>query len=173
MQNGIYEIGKWMNRNRLKLNQDKTEFIMIGSEQQLKKMIYTSITVSREEIGSKNSVRNLGCLFDAEMKMHAHIHNILKVGYYQLRQLKVLRRCLTSKTANTLVVSLVFSKLDFCNSLLYGIPECLIKKLQLLQNACARLVTGVKKYDHITDALRKLHWLPIEARVRYKILLSV
>ena len=79
MQNGIYEIGKWMNRNRLKLNQDKTEFIMIGSAQQLKKMIYTSITVSGEEIESKNSVRNLGCLFDAEMKMHAHVHNILNV----------------------------------------------------------------------------------------------
>ena len=146
---------------------------MSGSVQQLRKITYTSITVSGVEIESKNSLRNLGCFFYAEMKMHDYVQDILKVGYYQLSQLKVLRRCLTPKTTNTLVVSLVLSKLDYCNSLLCGIPECLIKKLQLLQNACARFVTGVKKYDHITNALRKLHWLSIESRVKYKIMLWV
>ena len=173
IENGIVEIGKWMNRNKLKLNKEKTEFIMIGSAQQLRKMQYSSITVAGDVIESRSNVRNLGCFFDNEMKMHIHVHYILKCGYYQLRQLYILRGCLTPKTANTLVVSLIFSKLDYCNALLFGIPDVLLNKLQKLQNACARFVTKRRKYDNISDALRELHWLPVCARIEFKILIWV
>ena len=78
-----------------------------------------------------------------------------------------------SKTANTLVVTLIFSKLDYCNALLFGIPDVLLDKLQKLQNACARFVTKRRKFDHISDALRELHWLPIRARIEFKILIWV
>ena len=90
IENGIEEIGKWMNRNKLKLNKDKTEFIMIGTSQQLQKMQYSSITVAGEAIEGKESVRNLGCFFDNDMKMNIHVQHILKCGYFQLRQLSVL-----------------------------------------------------------------------------------
>ena len=87
IENGIGTIGKWMNQNKLKLNKDKTEFIMIGSSQQLRKMQYSSIEVAGEVIEGKGSVRNLGSHFDNEMKMHIHVQHVLKCGYYQLRQL--------------------------------------------------------------------------------------
>ena len=173
MENGISEIGNWMNRNRLKLNKEKTEFLMIGTSQQLRKMQYSSIRVAGDVIECKSSVRNLGSFFDNEMKMHTHVHYILKCGYYQLRQLNVIRRCLTSKTATTLIVSIIFSKLDYCNALLYGIPDGLLTKLQKLQNACARFVTKRRKFDSISDALRELHWLPVRARIEFKILVWV
>ena len=65
----------------------------------------------------------------------------------------------------------VTSRLDYCNALLYGLPETLLQKLQRVQNAAARLVTGTRKYEHITPVLKELHWLPIKQRIEYKILL--
>lgn len=71
----------------------------------------------------------------------------------------------------TLVHAYVTSRLDYCNSLLYGISRELINKLQKVQNAAARLVTGTRKFEHITPVLKELHWLPIEERIKYKVLL--
>ena len=61
--------------------------------------------------------------------------------------------------------------LDYCNSLLHGLPSKVLKQLQYVQNTAARIVTGVSRRDHITPVLYQLHWLPIESRILYKILL--
>ena len=67
----------------------------------------------------------------------------------------------------------VTTRLDDLNSLLYGMPDYIIKRLQRLLNAAARIITNLRKYDHITDAMKKLHWLPIESRIHYKVLVLV
>jgi hypothetical protein len=69
----------------------------------------------------------------------------------------------------TLVMTLVISKIDNCNSLLVGLPKYLISRLQNVQNAAARVVVGARKYEHITPILKDLHWLPIELRITFKI----
>ena len=173
LENGIELVGRWMNKNKLKLNKSKTEFIMIGTKSQLQKMSFAEINISGENIQNKEHVRNLGCIFDNELKMKNHVHHILKSGYYQLRQLRVIRKCLTKDSAKTLVVSLIFSRFDYCNALLYGISEDLLDKLQLLQHACARFITGKRKFDHISETLKSLHWLPVRSRIKYKIILWV
>ena len=64
--------------------------------------------------------------------------------------------------------------MDYCNSLLFGISDCLLKKLQRVQNAAARLVTCTRKFDHVTPLLRDtLHWLPIKQRIQYKLAMLV
>ena len=94
-----------------------------------------------------------------------------RTSYYQLRQLRVIRRSLTTRACTQLVHALVNSRLDYCNSLLYGTSKRNIDKLQRLQNSLARAVTGTGASEHITPVLKKLHWLPITARIHYKIAL--
>lgn len=77
---------------------------------------------------------------------------------------------LTQKAAQVMVQALVISRLDYCNSLLIGLPACAIRPLQLIQNAAARLVFNLPKFSHTTPLLRSLHWLPIAARIRFKTL---
>ena len=89
--------------------------------------------------------------------------------FFQLCQMRTVRSMLTNETTVTLIHAFISSRLDYCNSLLYGISSTLLRRLQSIQNAAVRLVTGAKKFDHITPVLRKLHWLPIRQLVAYKL----
>jgi hypothetical protein len=84
--------------------------------------------------------------------------------------LSKIRNYITRQSANTVAVSLVLSRLDYCNSLLAGLPQTQIKRLQAAQNAAARVVTGSRMSDHITPILNDLHWLPVSQRIRHKVL---
>ena len=96
-----------------------------------------------------------------------------KLRSFHLRNIGHVRKRLTESTAKQLVQSLVISRLDYCNNLLRGLPSEMLAKLQLVQNNAARLITRTKRRDHITPVLIKLHWLPIKARIDFKILLFV
>ena len=165
----ISAVSSWMTANRLKLNSDKTEFIMIGTKRQLAKMNFGSITIDNETIKSRPAVRILGVIFDSEMKMNAHVTQTVRKCYGKIREIASIRRYITFQVAQTLVQSMVMSHLDYGNSLLYGISEHLLTKLQRVQNAAARVILGYTKYDHITPGLVKLHWLPIKYRILFKI----
>jgi len=89
-------------------------------------------------------------------------------GYYHLRQLRPLTRSLSSVAAETVIHAFMASRFDYCNALLYGISDKLMRRLQSVQNAATRLVTGVRRYEHITPILRQLHWLPVRQRVLFK-----
>jgi len=91
---------------------------------------------------------------------------VCRTGYYQLRPLV---RCLYEDAAKILIQAFINARLDYCNSLYFGIADSLMSRLQSVQNAAARLVTGVRRCDHITPALRQLHWLPVRRRVDFKI----
>ena len=69
----------------------------------------------------------------------------------------------------SLVIALVFSRLDYCNSVLAGVPANLIRRLQSVQNAATRLIFGIRRSDHITDALASLHWLRVPERILFKV----
>jgi len=75
--------------------------------------------------------------------------------------------------AKTLIHAFVSSRLDYCNSLLIGVADCVIWKLQGVQHAAARMITGTHKFDHVTSILRGLHWLPVTQRIQYKIAMLV
>ena len=95
---------------------------------------------------------------------------LLRSCFFHIRSLSKVRPYITYKAASSIAVCLILSKLDYCNSLLSGLPQKQIKRLQAVQNAAARTVMKCKKTDHITPILRQLHWLPIQKRIRHKIL---
>ena len=103
--------------------------------------------------------------------MAAHVHQTCRACYYHLKNIASIRSCLTEQAAIRLVHSLVVSRLDYANALLFGITDVLIGKLQRVQNHAARLVVRCDRRDHITPILKKLHWLPVKQRVTYKIIL--
>ena len=102
--------------------------------------------------------------------MKAHVNQICRASYMNTSNISAIRRMLTKEAAETLVHAFVSSWLDYCNSLLYGLPASTLNKLQLIQNHAARVVTGARKYDRITPVLRELHWLPVSQRIAFKLL---
>ena len=89
----------------------------------------------------------------------------------QLKNIADIRRYLEKQAAEKLIHAFFGSRLDYCNSLLVGIPETSLAKLQRVQNIAARILTGTRKYDHMTPVFYKLHWLPVKYRIEYKIIL--
>ena len=120
-----------------------------------------------------NQVKNLGVILDAEMSMRPRVNQIVKSAYYHLRAISRIQRHLDHKTRVSIVQTLVISRLDYANSILAGLPQTLLRKLQLVQNNAARLVSRTRRREHITPVLRQLHWLPVHKRIAHKILMLV
>ena len=105
--------------------------------------------------------------------MKPHINAVCKRAFHELHNINCIRGSLDQEAASDLIHAYVTSHLDHCNALLYGLPKCSIMKLQKVQNAAARSLTGLHKYEHITPVLTRLHWLPVEARKEFKLLTIV
>ena len=173
IQNCVKDIKQWMATNFLKLNEDKTEILVISKTSKLAESVKAKIspvTISDCVVESKDHVRNLGVVFDSVCDLEKHIRNVCKGAYYQIRNISLIRKYLDTDATKSLVHAYVTSRLDYCNSLLFGLPKELLNKLQRVQNTAARLITRTKKYDHITPVLKELHWLPIDQRIKFKLL---
>ena len=168
----IDKLRVWMNSNKLKLNDDKTEFMILGSPNSLKQVKTESIRIWDFNIKAVASVRNIGTMFDSQMKMEVQVRSMCKSAWYHLYNISKVRRLLTLDQTKTVIHAYVTSKIDSNNALLSGLPTCLLHKLQLVQNAAARVVTRNKKGDHVTPLLIELHWLPVDKRILYKIMLT-
>ena len=167
----IKDIKLWMTVNKLKLNDDKTEFLVITSKYHQSKPITDSLQIASSNINASANARNLGIVFDNTLSMENHIKNVCKSTYFQIRNISQIRKVLDDDTAATLIHALVTSRLDNGNSLLYGITEQQLYKLQRAQNAAARMLTRTRKFDHISPVLQRLHWLPVRYRIHFKIIL--
>jgi len=99
---------------------------------------------------------------DSHVTIADHVTAVCRAAYFQLRQLRLITRSLTVDAAKMLVQSFITCHLDYCNALFRGITDTLLRRLQSVQNAAARLVTGTRRRDHITPVLRQLHWLPVK-----------
>ena len=123
LESTISQVSSGMTQNKLKMNEAKTEFIVFGTRKQVSKVKQSAISVGGENIESKKCVRNLGAMFDTELKMAEHVSYVVKVGFFQLRQLRTIRKFLTPMALKILVHACVISRIDYANALLYGIPE--------------------------------------------------
>ena len=120
------------------------------------------------------TVNDLGVTIDGPLTMREHVQRICRASYYQLRQLRVVRNSLSTDVCVMLVHAFVSSRLDYCNSLLAGVSDELVNKLQSVLHSVARLVLRKRKFDPVSIDLReRLHWLPIRQRIQYKLGLLV
>ncbi len=169
----ITDIRIWLISQKLKFNDLKTEFLIIGTRQQLKKIEINSVRVGDVDIKPVESVRDLDAWFDEHMSMEVHVGKICSKAFRSLYNIRQIRKFLSQETTKTLVHAFVTSHLDYCNSLLFGIPQCQFQRLQRVLNAAARMICFTPRSAHITPVLMYLHWLPIKFRVDFKIALLV
>ena len=127
--------------DKLKRNDDKTAFIINGSRQQVEKVSVAELSVGDISVAPASTARNLGVLFDRNLKFDAQITKTCCAGYYYLYNIRKIRKYLTLDSTRCLVHALVMGRVYYCNSLLYGLPRNVINKLQRLQNMTARLIT--------------------------------
>ena len=160
----------WMSENFLKLNEDKTEVLIIGSSEQ-KTII--SRQLGNLAVDSNGTVKNLGVIIDSDLNFNSHISYVTKTAFFHLRNIARIRAYLSLDDAKTLTHAFVFSRLDYCNALFSGLPKKTTDRLQLVQNAAARVLTKTKMREHITPVLASLHWLPVVFRIDFKVLLLV
>lgn len=163
-------INTWMNENKLKMNGSKTEFIMFGSRQQLAKCSTRVVDIAGDQIERQECIRYLGAFLDETLKFKEHVRRKCRTAMINYFKIKSIRKYLTKEATEILVLSLVISHLDYCNVILYGIAQCELNKLQRIQNMCAKLVLFRSKYDSSKQALFDLHWLPVKARITFKML---
>ena len=171
MESCLQDVKSWMISNKLKMNNSKTECIVISSYQQLGKINLTSISVGKHRITVLDDIRNLGAYFDKNLSMKTHVDAKCTAAFHQLYSLRRIRKYLSHQATESPIHAFIFSHIDYCNGLLNGASKHLINKLQRIQNMAARLVYKLPKFSHITPLLINLHWLPVEYCIKYKILL--
>ena len=140
MSTCIESIKAWMSSNRLRLNPSKTELIWLGSSRRLHHCSSTRMRVSDVDLRPVDCVRDLGVPIDSGMTLARHVNHISGVCLFQLRQLRIIRRSLTTDAAHALVCALIHTRIDYCNGLLASSPRYLTDKLQVVLRAAARMV---------------------------------
>ena len=171
VQSCVCEIKSWMQRNKLKLNEEKTEILLISSSHFSSKVFATVFKVDDTCIVPKSSVRNIGVVFDKQMSMKQQINVICRSAIFHLRNIGGIRKYINRKACEQLVHAFITSRLDYGNSLLFGLPDIHLKRLQRILHIAARIITLTPASEHITPILKTLHWLPVHQRINYKILL--
>ena len=154
----------------LKLNDSKTELMLVTSNRS--KHLHnlpTSITIGNAQITFKLSVKNFGFTLDCHLTMNAHVSNIARTCYFELRRLASIHRFLTSTATATLVYAFVLSRIDYCNSLLFGSTHDVVSHLQRIQNYAARVILRLPMSSSVTIHLKSLFWLPVKVRSTYEI----
>ena len=161
----------WMSSNRLSLNPNKTQLIWFGTRQQLLKLDFPLLAERFPSFTFHSSVRDLGVVLDSTLTFSEHIANLTRSSYFHLRRLRAIRRSVSSSVFTSIVHAFICSRIDYCNSVLVGLPKLRLSPLQSVLNAAARLVARLPRSSHISAFMfDHLHWLPLIARVQLKVL---
>ena len=167
LQRCIADICEWMEMNALKLNEEKTEYIIFSRN---KTPVHDAIKAGNNDAATQDTVKILGVTLDRNMTRERQVINTCKNIYMNIRKIRRIRPYLIDYAVRTLVQTTVTVRRDYCNSLYNGLTVGTMKKLQIAQNAAARLISVTMRHEHISGILRELHWLPATKRCQYKLL---
>ena len=169
----VHEVTRWMNVNFLKINGDKTEILLLYPESLSEKVIIKGTFINDQCIRFSDEVKNVGVWLDKHLNLDFHTNKIVSHSHKLLKDIGRVRNVLSKKHTEMLVHAVVSSRLDNCNSLFFNMKKENIFKLQKVQNAAARLIVRKKKRDSVRTIITELHWLRVESRIIFKMLLLV
>jgi hypothetical protein len=180
LHNNIYHMEQtadmvrtWMANNSLKMNDDKTEVMLITPKQMAPKVECPDLLIGEHKVSPSSCVRSLGVYMDSHSTMERHVNNISRAAYMHLHNIHKIKAYLDRPSLERLIHAFVTSKLDYGNALLLGYPATLLQRLQRVQNSAARILSGCHRHEHVTPILHKLHWLPVTQRIKYKVAVLV
>ena len=149
----IEHVKSWMTSNRLRLNPSKTELIWLGSSRRLHHCPADKVRISDADIQPVESVRDLGVLIDGAMTLTTHVNHLVGTWFFQLQQIRIIRRSLSTDAAHSLVRALIHARIDYCNGLLASCPKYLTDKLQsVLRRRQTSATTPISVIRYWSDA---------------------
>ena len=154
--------------NKLQLNDENTQCRLIRPDKYTQNLNCTSLSFGHNVISFSTTARNLGFHFTDDMRIDAHVQDICRKVYIDIQRISSIRY-LSIDATKTLLSAFVLPKLDHCNSIFYGSPMYMVERLQKVQNSAARQIFKCRKQNHVSPLLMSLHWLPIKARIEYKL----
>ena len=163
------ELIEWMSKHHLKLNTNKTVFLPICRDTS---KVFGPLLVGTDLISPSLVVRNLGFIFNRSLSLADHIKHVKKTSFFYLKRILNMRSCTSFKQREMLVHAYVSSRLDFCNSLFYGATKESFNTIQSVFNSTAKALLGAPKRSPSLPILKKLHWLPLERRIVFKLALT-
>jgi hypothetical protein len=164
------EVERWMGQHSLKLNPSKTVFLPISrhiSYSDFEPLALSSVL----SIPPSHQARSLGVLFDSEFSFKQHINEVRSISFFHLRRLNNIRDRVPLDCFQSLMHAFVTSRLDYCNALFFALPTESVCKLENLLSAAAKITLRCGKLSSTTEAFKELHWLPLNARIKFKIAL--
>jgi hypothetical protein len=173
MERCLVEVRSWMQSNKLRLNDAKTEVLIVAKPNQRKCVHDITIKIGDSNITPTKCVKNLGGYMDECMTMERQVQTVVRNTNFHIRRISKIRHFLDTNTCAKVITATVTSRLDYHNALLCGIHNKHLKSLQVAQNNAARLLSRSSRREHITPILKQLHWLPIRHRVTFKVLTLV
>ena len=157
----IDELKAWMIHHRLQLNDSKTEILVITTPSLAGKHNLTDVVNCDSILKPTTVARNLGVMFDSAFNMKSQGSKFCQAAYYHLLRIHAIRDCLTQHATELLVHALVISRLDYGNSLLYGLPDSVIRQAADSTKRSSLSCGKASRHDHVTQILETLHWLPV------------
>ena len=167
MQSVLEIVYDWMFENHLKLNEDKTKILLIRNRAIRETCLAnsTKITFRQTELNFCDEAKNLGVIFDENLSFEKQVSLVVRNANFHLRQIGMIKKYLSVTLCLKVIYNLVLSRIDYCNSLYYNLPNYLLNKLQVGQNKAARLLMNISRRERITPVLMELHWLPVKDRI--------
>lgn len=167
LESSLSLLSNWYGKNGLKINAAKTQLIVLGTRQMTQRLSPISVSFSGSTIASSNTVKNLGVWFDSDMTFSTHTADVVRRCTGTLCGLSHSRHCLPQSVMVTLVQGLVFSVIRYCLAV-YGASNITQRKrLQKVIRFAARVVSGRRKYDHVSDVIDTRGWLHAESLYIY------
>ena len=169
MNEDLLGVRNWCFRNRLLLNPDKTKLIVFGSQQMTSKLHDFCLPLLGKDISPVQSAKDLGAILDSNLTFDDHIKTTVSECIARLAQISRVKHCLDRTSLLTVINALVFSKLYYCSNVWANTTEKNIRKLKAVQNYACRIVSGMRKYNHVTPHLKSLlSWLPVKDQLYYR-----